>query len=512
MIAQDDTALAAAALEHLRAVVAIDSASDEASPTIPSTPGQARLAEFLDGWFSRHGARVQRDAHANVIAWLAGRGERAGDPPLALLVHLDTARGTQPLTELVVRSAWDGTALQYPGNQRLVVDVATYPALQRYLGQDVVHGDGVAPFGLDDKLGLTHLMSLARVLFENPAIPHPPLLLVGRPDEEIGRDQALIALAAQLAERGVRTAWTVDGLDPYEVNVENFEAAAAHVHFARGDRSAERRLVVYLAGVNSHGATARAEGHRPATRLAAEVLELVDSWGWGEHVHADGFATDPDRDCDALVGFALSGPEASVTLQAALDEVVSEHRSRGAGWRAVSAGSLAGDGGAADELLRWVAGFLASDPGFVLSAEDSEGRQGNSQPWRAVPGPGGLRLDVRLRDFDRDGLQERKAHVRRHAGQRAVAIEDQYSNMGPRLTDPGLRDRPIAAAARLGLSAVVQPIRGGTGVDPFLDAGVQVGNLGTGYFAPESEKEFTTLQCLAGHARWLVELVSAPPE
>ena len=51
------------------------------------------------------------------------------------------------------------------------------------------------------------------------------------------------------------------------------------------------------------------------------------------------------------------------------------------------------------------------------------------------------------------------------------------------------------------------PIRGGTGVDPFLDAGVAVANLGTGYFAPESEKELTSMEMLADHAKWLVALV-----
>ena len=43
----------------------------------------------------------------------------------------------------------------------------------------------------------------------------------------------------------------------------------------------------------------------------------------------------------------------------------------------------------------------------------------------------------------------------------------------------------------------------------FLDftSGIAVANLGTGYFAPESEKELTSLQMLAAHARWLVGLV-----
>ena len=63
------------------------------------------------------------------------------------------------------------------------------------------------------------------------------------------------------------------------------------------------------------------------------------------------------------------------------------------------------------------------------------------------------------------------------------------------------------AAADVGVEALVFPIRGGTGVDPFLDVGIPIANLGTGYFAPESEKELTSLQKMAGHARWLFALV-----
>ena len=45
-------------------------------------------------------------------------------------------------------------------------------------------------------------------------------------------------------------------------------------------------------------------------------------------------------------------------------------------------------------------------------------------------------------------------------------------------------------------------------MDPFLVRGVAIANLGTGYFAPESEKELTSLQLMATHARWLCALVA----
>ncbi|MEL6180821.1 MAG: hypothetical protein AAFS10_17800, partial [Myxococcota bacterium] len=89
-----------------------------------------------------------------------------------------------------------------------------------------------------------------------------------------------------------------------------------------------------------------------------------------------------------------------------------------------------------------------------------------------------------------------------------VTITQQYENMGSRISDRHeLLKWPQEAAQSLGIHAPIQPIRGGTGVDPFLDQGVALANLGTGYFAPESEKEFTTLQTMAHHARWLGHLV-----
>ena len=63
------------------------------------------------------------------------------------------------------------------------------------------------------------------------------------------------------------------------------------------------------------------------------------------------------------------------------------------------------------------------------------------------------------------------------------------------------------AMRALDMTPVKEPIRGGTGVDPFLEQGIPVANLGTGYFAPESEKELTSRQNVARHSLWLTHLV-----
>jgi tripeptide aminopeptidase len=116
-----------------------------------------------------------------------------------------------------------------------------------------------------------------------------------------------------------------------------------------------------------------------------------------------------------------------------------------------------------------------------------------------------------LRDFTLEGLAAREAHVRAHAQAHGLVatITAQYVNMGPRLAPhPELIEWPRRAAAAAGIEPRILPIRGGTGVDPFLDRGIPVANLGTGYFAPESEKEFTSLQMMSAHARWLTGLVA----
>ncbi len=497
---QPDPVIASRARAHLEAVVAIESASDEDSRSIPSTRGQAVLARHVGAFFSEHGARVEQDTFANVIASFPGRGRLASAQPLALMVHLDTAKGTEPADRLQVAAAWDGSALSWPDNPGITVDVGTYPSLERFRGHGVLHGGGAAPFGLDDKLGLTHMMTLAWLLATNPQIPHPPLLLIGRPDEEIGRMEALHGLATLLAERGVRSGYTVDGIEPFEVNVKNFNAAGASILFPSEPPELDGELLaVRLVGVNTHGATAHAEGHRAATRLAAEVAASLS--GVATVV---GFRSDPQRDCDAEVVFATREPD---RVRGALDAAVRPHGPRGAGWQQIELPPGFAPDGAPARMLRWVEEFLASDPGFTLLAEDSWGHDGYSHPYRGFPVEQGLRLDVRLRDFSEGGLRRRIAHVQGLAGN-ACAITHQYVNMGPRLSDrPELVAWAQAAGEAIGEPVPVLPIRGGTGVDPFLDAGVAVANLGTGYFAPESEKELTSLEMLAGHARWLVALV-----
>lgn len=499
-------------------MVAIESSSDERSTTVPSTEGQRTLSTHLQGFFGDLGCAVSVDEHANVIARLDGRGRLSEASPLALMIHLDTARGTEARKGLCMTAQWDGSPVAYPDNDRLQVSIENYPSTAIYRGHDLLHGGGSAPFGLDDKLGLAHMMTLARLLAENPEIEHRPVLLIGRPDEEIGREEALLGLATYLAEQGVDSGYTVDGLDPFEVNVENFNAMGASLRFA--DRTAEpiaqgQTVEIVLEGVNTHGATAKAEGHRGALRFATELCVALRS----RPVSALGFESDALRDCDGRLWLHVADTATRAALDTALETIVGPHALRGAGWTVNDNVTYEGrHAGATATMLSLVAALMASRSDVPLMCEDSDGFEGYTYPYRARIVDGQVQLDIRLRDFDRSALQRRRDDVivlaKNHAEGITTSVVEQYSNMAPKLAHRSdLLEAALAAAVDIGATAKRQPIRGGTGVDPFLDRGVFVANLGTGYFAPESEKEFTSMQFLAQHALWLLALVQrdAPP-
>jgi len=493
----DAQTLGELSLAHLEAVVAIDSQSDEASSTIPTTEGQKVLGAYLADFYRGLGATVDRDDAANVIASFPGRGAGADRPPLALMIHMDTARGTSAVPHLCRAPRWDGTRVDYPRNAHIQVDLETYPAAAEFHGQTLIHGPGDAPFGLDDKLGLAHCMTLASHLPED----HPPLVFIARPDEEVGRMEAIEGLAAELARRGVKWGYTVDGILPFEINVENFNAAGASVTFDNGPIALEGIIrALLIGGVNTHGATAKAEGHRAATRLAAEIA--VEA---GDAAVCLALESDALRDCDAKTAWCIRDDEA---FRAAVKRVIGPHVKRGASWRFDDAEMNGRPSSAAADALAWISAFYASNPGFTLPCEDSEGRDGYTAIYRARRVDTRLQVDLRIRDFDPGMLERRIEHVRQMAGERAFAYGHQYVNMGPRIAEhPELEAWARGACESLDLPVRVSPIRGGTGVDPFLDHGIPVANVGTGYFAPESEKEFTSVEMMGRHALWLMELV-----
>lgn len=520
--------LAQNALQNLEAVVSIDSCSDERSTSVPSTLGQVKLTEALKIRFEALGAQVEVDQFANIIARYPGKGTGESAAPIAFMIHLDTAHGTKALPALYTEQNWKGTSLKLPANPTLDVSVARYPSLSQYLGHTIIHGPGDAPFGLDDKLGLTHLLSLATALSEpldqHGIYDHPPVWLIGRPDEEIGRDEALFSLAETLAKAGISRGYTVDGIEPFEVNIANFNGSTAQCSLSQvpPEKLPEGLpLSIHIAGVNTHGATAYAEGHRDALRWLVELWKQTHPYG----VRLCSFDQSEERECDGTIHLWAPDLASAAMTRAAVSALIEPHLPSGASYRfeemsvdtQIRLGQLCADP-SLERLTHWLYDCLfQTQRPWPMFAEESQEWDGYSHPASLTLTPTEQEacwcLKWRIRDFEKQGISDRinwlEQENQKLSGS-TFSWSQQYENMKARLLDcPELIAWAVAGAQAIGVTAHIRPIRGGTGVDPFLDAGVMIANLGTGYFSPESEKELTSLELMVQHGEWLMALLQA---
>jgi len=522
--------ISARAVENLLRAVRFDSQSDETNASIPSSSGQVDLIKDLAGFFHALGLETSIDASSNLIAVIPASPGVSGVPPIALMAHVDTSAGTAAIDRFIEAPEWDGSPLTFPANPPLVVDRERYPHIAGIVGHTVIHGPGKAPFGLDNKAGLCEIATLAELLVKNPQIPHGEIVLGFRPDEEIGRHEAVESLAAALAARGVRLGWTVDGCTPFEINTSNFNAARADVVLKTEPLNLPpcpfaQELTIEIVGVDTHGATACEEGYLNSAVVFARVFERLDLT---QGILPVDFDRTTGKETTGRLKVIVFGDEAAVVaegikrLLTALELEIRDHRWKGAGFTVLETRSVdlispentpAYDDGACAVAVH-LSAFLQMSGVSPLLSEESSGNQGYSNPHWVSRTPEGMVVRYRLRDFVPQFLKRRGEDLRRiseHYGG-TVTITDQYVDMGPSLqSTPELAALPLKAfeplQAMTTFKAFECPIRGGTGVDAFTKHGVMIGNIGAGYFFLESAKELTTRELLGLHTAWLVNLV-----
>jgi len=290
-------------VERLLSYVRLDTQSDEASTTCPSTAKQLELARRLVDELTQLGLRgvgqpdVTMDENGYVLAELPGTAPGR----LGLCAHLDTApafTGTSVNPRLVER--YDGTAIAV-GNG-IVIDPADTPELKDCVGDTIITTDGRTLLGADDKAGIAAIMGALEILLQRPDVPRPTLRVCFNPDEEIGRGADRFPL--ELFDCPL--AFTVDGSFTGEINVETFSADKA---------------VITFTGVAVHPGTARGKMVNALTWMG----KLLDRLPMGESPECT----------DGRLGFyhpvAASGDAAACTLQLIIrdfDTKVLEERGR----------------------------------------------------------------------------------------------------------------------------------------------------------------------------------------
>ncbi|MEZ4673620.1 MAG: peptidase T [Caldilineaceae bacterium] len=242
--------------DRLVRYVQIDTVSDEAAATVPSTQAQLVLQRQLADELQRLGAlNAQITDTGFVMATIPATVSHAV-PTVAFLAHVDTVEhfgGTQVKPR--VHRNYAGEEIRFPDNPTLVLSPAVNAYLGTKLGHDIITASGDTILGADDKAGVAIIMTMAAQLLSDPTIPHGEIRVCFTPDEEIGRGIRHIDLALLSAD----FAYTLDGAEVGQLVYETFSADKA---------------VVQITGVSAHPGSATGIMVN-ALHLAAKIIELL---------------------------------------------------------------------------------------------------------------------------------------------------------------------------------------------------------------------------------------------
>lgn len=240
--------------ERLLRYIQFDTASNQDSPTCPSTDGQRALGQAIAEEMLSLGIKDARvDQNGYVYGSIPATDETL--PSIGLIAHLDTVDDLPvlPMNARIIEN-YDGCDVPLgDGTERLSVDA--FPYLKKYRGQSLIVTDGKTILGADDKAGVAEIMTACEHILKNPTLKHGKIGIAFTPDEEIGRGADLF----DVESFGCDFAYTVDGGELGGIEYENFNAASATVTFR---------------GVNIHPGSAK-DKMKNVSLILSEFISLL---------------------------------------------------------------------------------------------------------------------------------------------------------------------------------------------------------------------------------------------
>ena len=214
--------------ERLIRYAKINTRSDEASTTVPSTACQLDLLHLLVDELKAIGLQEVKfnPENAFVTATLPATSDKPV-PTIGFIAHVDTADFNSENVQPRLIPNFDGQDIVLNQAQDIIMKVADFPALSSYQGQTLIVTDGTTLLGADDKSGIAEIMTAMAYLAAHPEIEHGKVRVAFGPDEEIGRG----ADRFDVAHFGCDFAYTMDGGPVGELQYESFNAAGARLHF-----------------------------------------------------------------------------------------------------------------------------------------------------------------------------------------------------------------------------------------------------------------------------------------
>ncbi len=245
-----------AVTERFLRYVRIDTQSDPASPTCPSTEKQKDLGRMLAQELRDLGlADAHLDEHGYVYATIPATTDKPV-PVICFCSHMDTSPDCtgKDVKPQIVRN-YQGGDIVLPADPSQIIRAAEHPALADQIGNDIVTTDGTTLLGADNKAGVAEIMDAVQILLGNPQIKHGAIKILFTPDEEIGRG----ADKVDLKKLGANFGYTIDGESAGHLEDETFSADG---------------VVITIQGVSVHPGFAK-DKMEHALKIASRIVDRL---------------------------------------------------------------------------------------------------------------------------------------------------------------------------------------------------------------------------------------------
>lgn len=204
--------------------ISYDTTSDDSSNSFPSTKNQIYFAQVLVKELKAIGlSGVNLDEKGYIMATLPANTAKPA-PTIGFIAHMDTApEYTGKNIKPQIIKAYPGGDILLNRKLNIYLREKEFPELQNYRGQDLITTDGTTLLGADDKAGIAEIITAMNYLIKHPEILHGQIRIAFTPDEEIGKGADFF----NVKKFNANFAYTVDGGELGQIEIENFNAATA---------------------------------------------------------------------------------------------------------------------------------------------------------------------------------------------------------------------------------------------------------------------------------------------
>jgi tripeptide aminopeptidase len=243
-------------VERFLRYAVIDTQSDPASTTYPSTEKQKNLGKLLVEELQAIGITdAHMDEHAYVYATIPANTDKQV-PVICFCSHMDTSPDCSGANvKPIIHKNYQGGTIHLPEGNDVKLLPEDHPHLKDQIGNDIITASGETLLGADNKAGLAEIMDAAQFFMEHPEVKHGKIRILFTPDEEIGRGVDKVDIKKLGADFG----YTIDGEMRGSIEDETFSADA---------------VTIKIDGVSIHPGFAKGK-LESALKIAADIVAAL---------------------------------------------------------------------------------------------------------------------------------------------------------------------------------------------------------------------------------------------